>query len=138
MEREMTLQVFYPDFFNRFNQNDWRKFWDIIYGTKSLIDFRNQNLPEAQRNFYIQEAQHELSLQYPGFFTNFNQQQWEEFWQVIFAIKRVPVPEMDDMTQGSTRIPKSTRMKHRLDSKIKEDTKRIDETVSGVREGVGY
>jgi len=140
MEREMTLQIFFPGLFNRFDRNDWKKFWYIIFGTHPSIDFNNERLPEAQRNFYIKEAQEELIIQYPAFLNNFTKENWNEFWQVVFGIKKVPDMEMsfDGLDKSARSNSRKAKREERLERKMKKDTENIDETVNEVRETIGY
>ena len=139
MEREMTLQVFYPGLFKNFDKNDWKRFWNIVFGTFPSIDFENEKLPDAQRNLYIQEAQEELGVQYPALFGNFTEENWKEFWQVVFGIKRVSVSETTDTSEDSlSTMTRKAKEDERLERKLKRDTEAIDETVDAVRTGIGY
>jgi len=143
LEREFALRNSYPYFFNTFSDEDWHKFWNIIYGVHSGISFKNKKFPKALRNYYIKEIEEELILHYPEFFKNFNKDNWSDFWGIIFGIKRQIETEMDDtiidLEKGpSVKVPKATIQKEKIERKISEDNKNIDETVETVRREIGY
>jgi hypothetical protein len=134
MDKEFGLSQLHPQFFNRFSKEDWREFWDIIYGIHPLIGFENEKLPAAERNYGIAEIQQVLIKRYPEAFSGFGEEQWKVFWKEIFGIT-------DYKIQGSGEDEwmrkQKDRSDRRLQRKMNTDERKISTTIGSVREEIG-
>lgn len=133
-DKELGLQQLYPEFFNRFDRQDWDDFWDIIYGFHPLISFNNEKLPAAERNYQIPEIQKVLIERYPEAFAQFNNEQWRFFWKEIFGIIDYKIQSSSDDEWMRKQKDRSDR---RLDRKMDVDNKKISETIAHSREEIG-
>lgn len=134
INKEYGLRQLHPRFFNSFSKHDWLEFWDIIYGIHPLIDFENEKLPSAQRNYSTAEIQKVLLKRYPEAFSGFSIEQWKLFWKEIQGItdhKMLP-------TGGDEWMQKQrNKSDRRLERKMKQDNEKISATIRGVRETIG-
>ena len=128
-DKEMGLRQIYPQFFNNFTKEDWLEFWDIIYGTHPLIEFKNERLPMAERNLYINEIQDTLVSRYPRGFSGLDQENWRMFWKQIFSVS----PGMQALLEEDKQKERSDR---RLDRKMQKDTGEISTTIKGVKDEI--
>lgn len=120
--QEISLKQVYPDFFKKFNKEDWREFWDIIYGSHPLVEFDNEMLAEGGRNYFMQEVQRVLAIRYPEFFSSFSTGAWDIFWKQIFNIS----PGVMALFETEKQKESSDR---RLSRRRQRDTHKISTTV---------
>lgn len=125
--KELGLRQFYPDFFKKFTRDDWQEFWDIIYGVHPLIEFENEKLAAADRNYFVGEIQVVLADRYPDGFAHFDAEAWKTFWKQIQDINPGVPPNLlgGDFKQKE-------REDQRLERKIRRDTARVQETIEDV------
>ena len=134
VDKEFGLRQIHHTFFNKLRRDEWQEFWDIIYGIHPLISFKNQMLPQADRNYSVAEIQKILVKRYPEAFSEFTIEQWKMFWKEIIGIigHKMQAGGEDDWMRKQR--DKSDR---RLERKIKKDDGRISSTVQSVRETLG-
>lgn len=127
--KEMTLRQFHPDFFKKFDKNEWREFWDIIYGQHPLIEFKSEKLERADRSLYLQEIQAVLIDRYPEGFVNFSQEMWSQFWMQIFDITPgVPANLLqEDNKQKELAERRLKRIMERDDARVSEGIQKAAE-----------
>ncbi|MBU2540594.1 MAG: hypothetical protein KJ593_01710 [Candidatus Omnitrophica bacterium] len=81
---QATLAQMLPQAFAEFQEDDWRYFWELIYGVHETDDYGSNYTPKRKRQLSIEEIKETLSYDYPEVFGRFNGQMWEEFWKVVF------------------------------------------------------
>lgn len=74
-EREVQLQLYVGEPFKSFNIEDWKNFWNIIYGVFPK---------EKKRQLSQEEISEALSELYPDPFSNFQEAHWKMFFGIIF------------------------------------------------------
>lgn len=84
LTKETELRLYIGEPFKSFSQNDWDKFWNLIYGVFPKEHPERQGLPKKLRQLTQDEIIYELSSSYPQQFANFRQQHWEIFFGIIF------------------------------------------------------
>lgn len=87
LEKEQNLKLYVGQPFIDFSQSDWNKFWDILYGVYPVDYPENERLPARVRQLKRPEMEEKLKDLYPNPFGNFQQQHWQQFWQMIFGKK---------------------------------------------------
>ncbi len=123
-DKEVSLKQLYPTFFNNFTRDDWNEFWDIIYGIHPLINFNNEKLSPAQRNYSISEIEQVIKKRYPEAFSQFNEENWKIFWKEIFGI-------MDYKLQFLGQDEQSQKQKDKSDSKLERKIQIEEQKISG-------
>lgn len=87
MEKEQNLKLYVGQPFIDFSQSDWDKFWGILYGVYPVDYPENERLPARARQLKRPEMEEKLKEWYPSPFGNFQQEHWQQFWQIIFGKK---------------------------------------------------
>lgn len=87
LEKEQNLKLYVGQPFIDFRQSDWDKFWGILYGVYPMDYSENERLPARVRQLKRPEMEEKLKDWYPAPFGNFQQQHWQQFWQIIFGKK---------------------------------------------------
>lgn len=128
-DKEIGLKQVYPQFFNNLSREDWLDFWDIIYGAHPLIEFKNEMLPRAERNYYINEIQEVLIKRFPKGFSGFDQNAWNIFWKQVFSVS----PGMQALLEEDKQKEKSDR---RLERKMQKDTGEISTTIKSIKDEI--
>jgi hypothetical protein len=82
IEKEAYLRMFAPDLFGNFSEDDWQKFWAIIY--KPVEDKKTGF--GAKRYRTKEEIEEILVTQYPNPFSYLKQEHWNTFWQNIIGM----------------------------------------------------
>lgn len=129
-DREIGLRLVYPEFFDKFDKQDWQEFWDIIYGVHPLIGFEDEKFTPAERNYYVAEIQKILVKRYPEGFSHFDQERWMVFWKQIFSVS----PGIEYSFEEEEQRQRSDRI---LQRKLKKDDVEISSTIKDVREEIG-
>ncbi len=134
IDKEFGLRQLHPALFNSFTRDDWQEFWDIVYGIHPLINFQNEKLPSAERNYSVMEIQRVLVKRYPEGFSGFSVEQWKLFWKEIKGILdyKLQISGEDEWMQKQR-----DRADRKLEKKLGQDDERISSTVKGVRQEVG-
>lgn len=78
IEQEEILSAYIPNVFGNLSQEDWTRFWDLIYkpispGKGNFIQKRYLSKDEVERY---------LIDNYPDPFLNFSREYWHDFWQI--------------------------------------------------------
>ena len=87
LQREEELQMLVGPPFRDFQSLDWDKFWNVIYGLFPVDYPENERLPPRARQLTNPEMQEKLKELYPSPFSYFQDQHWQQFWQIIFKKK---------------------------------------------------
>lgn len=134
VDKEFGLKQLNPTFFNNFDDKDWQEFWDIIYGMHPLINFQDEKLPAAERNYSILEIQDVLIKRYPEGFSGFAEEHWKMFWKEIFGIidYKLEIPGGDEWAQKQR-----DRADRKLYKKLQKDEAEISATIDQVRREIG-
>jgi hypothetical protein len=82
LERETELALYIGEPFKEFSRDDWREFWNIIYGGFAKVD-SGKGLPNRMRQLTPDEIKYELSSRYPQPFSYFREQHWRIFFDII-------------------------------------------------------
>ena len=134
IDKEYGLRQLHPQFFNRLSRAEWQEFWDIIYGIHPLIEFENEKLPSAQRNYSIAEIQKVLVKRYPEAFSGFSVEQWKFFWKEIKGISDYKL----QFSGGDEWMEKQrARADRKLERQVQQDDDSISATIQDVRESIG-
>lgn len=134
VDKEYGLRQLIPGLFYNFDKDDWKEFWDIIYGAHPLLKFKNERLPLADRNLYIQEVQKVLVERYPQGFTNLTPDQWRIFWSEIFGIVDYKM-----VVGGSEEWQRKQKMRadERLNRRLRRDNNKISRTIQRAEQDIG-
>ncbi|MFC1646322.1 hypothetical protein ACFL2Y_03990 [Candidatus Omnitrophota bacterium] len=134
VDKEFGLRQLHPAFFNKLSRDDWQEFWDVIYGIHPLINFENEMLIAAGRNYSVAEVQKVLIKRYPEAFSGFSVEQWKLFWAEIKGIYdyKLQIAGDDEWMRKQ-----KDRAGRKLDKKIKRDDEEISRTIESVRETIG-
>ena len=87
MEKEQNLKLYAGQPFIDFRQSDWDKFWGILYGVYPVDYSENERLPARARQLNRIEMEEKLKDWYPAPFGNFQQQHWQQFWELALGKK---------------------------------------------------
>lgn len=74
-ETELALQFGPP--FRDFSPQDWKEFWNLIYGTFPRTDPEHPDLPARQRQLTNEELANALVELYPQPFSLYGEQEWQ-------------------------------------------------------------
>ena len=134
VDKEFGLRQLHSSFFNSLSRDDWQEFWDIIYGIHPLIDFENEKLSSAKRNYSVAEVQKVLVKRYPEAFSSFSVEQWKMFWKEIKGISdsKLQISGGDEWMQKQR-----NRADRKLERKVRQDDEKISWTIESVRETIG-
>lgn len=80
IELEENLKSYLPVPFTNFTQEDWDRFWHLLYDRFTQDEDR---WPKRKRQLTKDQAQQALAEYYYQPFGSFNQRQWDIFWQHI-------------------------------------------------------
>ena len=80
-EAELKLYIGAP--FTSFNEEDWQKFWDIIYEAYPLVSPEREGLPNKVRQLTEGEIKDRLVSKYPTPFSYFKDNHWQSFFSII-------------------------------------------------------
>lgn len=69
--------------FSDFSDDEWKSFWDIIYELYPLVEPESPGLPNRVRQYSEGEIVAELSNRYHAPFTNFTNDHWSMFFDII-------------------------------------------------------
>lgn len=83
LERETELRLYVGEPFNNFSAQDWREFWDIVYGVYAIEPPEKNGLPKKMRQFTRDEIALELMQKYPQPFANFKEEHWKIFFGIV-------------------------------------------------------
>ncbi len=83
IELEANLQNNCPEPFARFGPQEWRWFWELLYGR---VEDKSR-WPTTTRQQTQDEVEAELAYSYPELFANFGEKQWQMFWGQILKGK---------------------------------------------------
>jgi hypothetical protein len=81
IEKETQLRMFLPNFFGRFDREEWENFWALIY----------EPIEETQGAFKVkryrtkEEIEDYLAYYYPQPFSYFRKQHWDYFWNIVLG-----------------------------------------------------
>lgn len=81
LEKETRLITLIQDPFRDFTQDDWQKFWHIIYGV--YPEKPQAGKASKKRQLTQDEMEEQLIKDYPMPFSYFTEQHWAEFWKII-------------------------------------------------------
>jgi len=84
IEMEASLKTYLAVPFRDFHQDDWKWFWNLLYGT---IEEDTGTWPKRKRQRSREEIQNSLAYYYSQPFGAFGDQQWATFWQRILKGK---------------------------------------------------
>lgn len=87
LQKEEELKMYVGAPFLGFQGSDWEKFWNIVYGLFPIDYPENERLPPRTRQLTNPEMQEKLKELYPSPFSSFQDQHWQQFWQIIFKSK---------------------------------------------------
>lgn len=82
VEKEAQLRMFAPDLFGNFSENDWQKFWMIIY----------EPVKDKEGGFTVkryrtkEEIEEILTTRYPDPFSYLKREHWAVFWHDIVGL----------------------------------------------------
>ena len=85
-DREESLRGIIGEPFISFQQEDWKNFWNILYGVFPLEHPENTRLPTKVRQLTFAEIELRLKEEYP-ILNDFYQEQWQQFLQIAFGKK---------------------------------------------------
>ncbi len=80
LKKEEKLKLFLPDVFGSFSPQDWREFWDLIYGRKKV----GEGLIKQKVYRTKEEIEDYLIYNYP-IFSRFQPQHWDYFWSIVLG-----------------------------------------------------
>jgi hypothetical protein len=80
-EGELIARIRQP--FTGFTNEQWDKFWEIIYGVYPRQEPEGPGLPYRMRQLTYAEIASELIKLYPQPFANFSRQHWNNFFSII-------------------------------------------------------
>lgn len=84
LEMEESLKTYLAVPFRDFNQDNWKWFWNLLYGS---IEEDTGTWPKRKRQLTREEIQNSLAYYYSQPFGGFGDQQWAIFWQRILKRK---------------------------------------------------
>ena len=87
IDKEESLKSFVGEPFTTFRRPDWDEFWNILYGIFPVDYSENERLPVKVRQLNYSEMEAKLKEAYPAPFTYFQDQHWQQFWQIVFGKK---------------------------------------------------
>ncbi len=90
IEQETKLKSFVGEPFLSFQQSDWDKFWNILYGAYPLDYSDNRRLPPRVRQLNYPEMEAKLKEFSPNPFSYFQEEHWRQFWPIVFGKKARP------------------------------------------------
>jgi len=82
-KKQVELQLYIGEPFRSFGPEDWKVFWEIIYGGYLKPDPERPDLPKRKRQLTEDEIIAELTERYPTPFVLFNESHWQAFFEVI-------------------------------------------------------
>jgi hypothetical protein len=83
MERETELKLYIGEPFRGFNTEDWKEFWQIIYGGYPIENPGKGGLPNKMRQLSQEEIASILIRKYPQPFSDFGQNHWKLFFDIL-------------------------------------------------------
>lgn len=83
VEAELTVSIGEP--FQKFSQEEWGRFWDVIYGIYPLEKQENAALPNKMRQLTDEEIITTLISLYPRPFAFFQKENWGAFFSLILS-----------------------------------------------------
>jgi hypothetical protein len=81
IEQEEKLMMFAPNVFEGFSEASWSNFWDFIY---ELIEDNSGKYP-TKRHRTKEEIKEFLINQFPKPFSQFRQDHWHYFWEIVLG-----------------------------------------------------
>jgi hypothetical protein len=87
LEKETGLKSYVGEPFISFSKSDWDGFWNILYGVFPRDYPDNERLPPRVRQLTLPEMEEELRKRYPHPFSYFQDEHWQQFWQILFGKK---------------------------------------------------
>jgi len=84
VDMEASLKTYLVVPFGAFHQDDWKWFWNLLYGT---IEEDSGAWPKRKRQRSREEIQNSLAYYYSQPFGAFGDQQWTSFWQYVLKGK---------------------------------------------------
>jgi hypothetical protein len=87
IDKEENLKMVIGQPFLGFRRVDWEEFWNTLYGVFPLDYSDNERLPPRSRQLTYPEMEKRLKKLYPTPFSYFQDEHWQQFWQVIFGKK---------------------------------------------------
>lgn len=84
LEIQAKLEDFLPDIFADFSEEEWKEFWDLIYGT---VEEDVGVWLKKKRYRSIKEIEDYLKLHYSYPFMYFRKTHWDLFWKIVFGKK---------------------------------------------------
>lgn len=87
LEKETNLKYYVGEPFISFRKADWDKFWDILYGIFPVDYSEDERVSPRARQLKYAEMESRLKEWYPNPFSYFQEQHWQQFWQIIFGKK---------------------------------------------------
>lgn len=83
-QKETELKLYVGEPFRDFSSEDWKSFWDLVYGARPKDDPEKPGLPRRVRQLTADEIAAELISLYPAPFVFFSEAHWESFFGIIF------------------------------------------------------
>lgn len=85
LQKQTELELYVGEPFRSFSKQDWRKFWEIIYGAYPMEPPERPGLPARVRQMDRDELAYELAMRYPQPFAYFTPEHWRIFFSIIFT-----------------------------------------------------
>ncbi len=82
IEKEENLRLFMGPLVHDFTQEDWDRFWNVIYGMQEK-PADNPFLPKEFYQYSIEQAQDQLRRMFPGSFGRLGPEHWSYIWREI-------------------------------------------------------
>lgn len=83
-KKETELLLYIGEPFRNFTPEDWKEFWNIIYGGFLKPHPESPNLPKLKRQLTEEEIILELKNLYPTPFVLFTTANWQLFFDIIY------------------------------------------------------
>lgn len=83
IEKETELKLYIGQPFINFDQDDWREFWNLIYGVFPEGIAEKPGLPKRVRQLTTDEITFELMSLYPNPLSYFKEEHWKTFFNII-------------------------------------------------------
>lgn len=87
LEKETNLKYYVGEPFISFRKADWDKFWDILYGIFPVEYPEDERIAPRIKQLNYSQMETRLKEWYPNPFSYFQDQHWQQFWQIIFGKK---------------------------------------------------
>lgn len=85
IKTETELQLYIGPPFRDFKPEEWRAFWQLIYGAYPRVPAEKEGLPNKMRQLNREEIAFELAQLYPNPFSYFRPEHWQSFFDIVFG-----------------------------------------------------